>query len=95
MEEIKETAYDWTTRDSRGYFSTNQKREIRRMTGFAETRPDEVTILKEPATNGGYLIALVPKTWFRMKPPRKLALTEQQRESLSKRMKNINKESGR
>ena len=93
MEEIRETAYDWTTRDSRGYFSTNQKREIRKMTGFAETRPDEVTILKEPETNGGYLVALVPKAWFSMKPPRKLALTEQQRESLSKRMKNIKKKS--
>jgi len=91
MEEIRETAFDWTTRDSRGYFSTNMKSEIRRMANYANARPDEVTILKEPDTNGGYLVVLVPKTWFSVKPPRKLALTDKQRESLSKRMKNINK----
>lgn len=94
MEEIKETAYDWTTRDRRGYFSTNQKREIRRMTGFAETRPDEVTILKEPATNGGYLVALVPKTWFRMKPPRTRKLTDEQRVIISKRMSEMRNRKG-
>ena len=94
MEEIQETAYDWTTRDSRGYFSTNQKREIRRMTCFAETRPDEVTILKEPETNGGYLVALVPKAWFSMKPPRKRKLTDEQRAIISKRMSEMRKRKG-
>ena len=94
MEEIKETAYDWTTRDSRGYFSTNMKSQIRRMMNYAGARPEEVTIYRLPETNGGYLVALVPKTWFSIKPPRKLVLTEQRREFLSKRMRNINKKSG-
>lgn len=86
MEEIKETAYDWTTRDSRGYFSTNIKREILRMTNYADARPDEVAILKESETNGGYLVALVPKTWFSVKPPRKRNLSDEQRAIISKRM---------
>ena len=91
MEEIKEIGYDWTTRDTRGYFSTNMKREIQKMTDFADTRPDEVTIIKEPETNGGYLVALIPKTWFSVKPPRKRTLTDEQRAIISKRMSEIRK----
>jgi len=91
LEVIKEIGFYWTTRDTRGYFTTNMKREVRRMTGYADTRPDEVTIIKEPKTNGGYLVALVPKTWFSVKPPRKRTLTDEQRVIISKRMSEIRK----
>jgi hypothetical protein len=91
LEVIKEIGFDWTARDTRGYFTTNMKREVRRMTGFADTRPDEVTIIKDPKTNGGYLVALVPKAWFSVKPPRKRTLTDEQRVIISKRMLEIRK----
>ena len=94
MEEIKETAYDWTTRDSRGYFSTNMKSEIRRMLNYVSARPEEVTIFKLPETNGGYLVALVPKTWFSVRPPRKRKLTDEQRVIISKRMSEMRNRKG-
>ena len=58
MEQIREIGFDWTTRDSRGYYSTNMKSEIRKMTKYATTVPNEVTVIKEPDTNNGYLVAL-------------------------------------
>ena len=94
MEEIRETSYDWTTRDSRGYFSTNMKSEIRKMLNYASARPEEVTIFKMPEMNGGYLVTLVPKTWFSVKPPRKRKLTDEQRVIISKRMSEMRKSKG-
>lgn len=94
MEQIREIGFDWTTRDSRGYYSTNMKSEIRKMTKYATTVPNEVTVIKEPDTNNGYLVALVPKSWFRIKPPRKRVLSDEQRLIMRKRMEETRKNKG-
>lgn len=94
MEQIREIGFDWTTRDERAYFSTNVKSEIRKMTKYATTVPDEVTVIKDPETNGGYLVASVPKSWFRIKPPCKRMLSEEQRLIMRKRMEETRKNKG-
>ena len=91
MEQIKETAFDWTSRDARGYWTSNEQSVIRKITDYANKRPDEVTILKTPEVNGGYIMALVPKKWMNVKPPRKRELTDEQREVVTKRMAEIRK----
>lgn len=91
MEQIKETAFDWTSRDERGYWTSNEQRVIRKIISYAEARPDEVIILKTPQTNGGYIMASVPKKWMNVKPPRKRDLTSEQREVITKRMAEIRK----
>ena len=91
MEQTKETAFDWTSRDSRAYVTSNEKSMIRQMINYASTRPGEVTIIKEPQTNGGYLMAQVPKSWGKIKPPRKRELTDEQRKIITKRMAEIKK----
>ena len=91
MEQIKETAFDKTSRDECGYWSSNEQSEIRRIIRYAEERPDEVKILKTPETNGGYIMASAPKKWMNVKPPRKRELTDEQREVITKRMAEIRK----
>ena len=85
MEQIKETAFDWTSRDERGYWTSNEQSVIRRIINYANERPEEVTIIKTPEINGGYLMAKIPKTWMSVKPPNKKNLTPEQREDIRKR----------
>lgn len=94
MEQIREIGFNWTARDKRGYFSTNVKSEIQRMTDYANAMPDEVSILKDPETNGGYLVVSIPKSWFRVKSPQRRVLTDEQKEIISKRMLEIRKRRG-
>jgi hypothetical protein len=88
MEHIKETAFDWTSRDERGYWTSNEAHIIRRIKRYAEERPDDVTILVYPEKNGGYILASAPKPWMSVKPPRKVTLSEKQREAMAKNLKN-------
>lgn len=94
MEQIKETAFDWTSRDKRGYFTSNEQALIQKMMLYGETRPEEVTIIKTPETNGGYLMAKIPKTWMSVKPPHKKNLTVEQREDIRKRLAESKKNAG-
>lgn len=87
MEQIKETAFDWTSRESRGYVTSNEKSMIQKIVNYANTRPTEVTIIKEPQNNGGYLMARVPKSWGKITPPRKRTVSEEQRAVLVNRLR--------
>jgi len=86
MEQIKETAFDWTSRDERGYWTSNERSVISKINSYFNERPDEVTIIKTPETNGGYIMAKVPKSWMHVKPPNKKNLTAEQREDIRKRL---------
>lgn len=86
MEQIRETAFDWTSRGEHGYFTSNEKNVIRKMLNYVATRPGEVTIIKAPETNGGYLLARVPKSWMKIKPPSKRELTDEQRATIGEKL---------
>ena len=95
MENLRETAFDWTTRDEKGFFTSNESKWIKKIEEYASEHPNEVTILQQPHKNGGYLMASIPKSWIRIKPPNKKNLTDEQREVLRKRLEKTRITKGR
>lgn len=87
MNDINETCYEQTAERETGVVSTNERKWINKLTKLAEAHPNEVHIMKLPEENYGALLIAVPKTWFKISPPRQRTLSEEQRAVLSERLK--------
>ena len=71
------------------YFSSDEMRWINRIHKLKKTNPDEVEIIKEPEDNDGCIYCRVPPTWLAIQPPRKINMSEEQREASRARMKEM------
>lgn len=89
MNDIKETAWDWYGDEKTATMCSNEASWIKKLTALAEQYPNDVEIRKMPEDNGGVILVSLPKKWFKIKPPAKRTLTDEQREALSERMKRI------
>lgn len=83
-----ETCYDCTDREV-GYFSSDEKRFINKVRKLKEKYPEQVKIIAEPENNDGCIYCTLPVEWFTIRVPVKRVLTDEQREELSTRMKNL------
>lgn len=72
------------------YFT--QRRFISRMKELAREHPEECEICEE--NRDGSIVARFPSSWVKISPPRKLDLTDEQRESLRERGKALLKYQG-
>jgi len=86
-----ETCFNYCEID-KGFFSSNEKRWITKVTKLAEQYPDECQILKQPESNEGFIYAKLPTKWLKIGPPRKVEMTDEQKAELSERMRKIRKE---
>lgn len=87
MNDINETCYEQTADRKTGVVSTNERKWINKLIKLAEAHPNDVHIMKRPEENCGALLIAVPKTWFKISPPRQRTLSEEQRAVLSERLK--------
>lgn len=81
-----ETCFDYTERGT-GYFSSDERKYVIKIRKLKEQYPDKVRIIAEPENNDGCIYAEIPVSWFHIRVPKKLNLTEEQRQELSERMK--------
>lgn len=89
MNDVKETAWDWYSDEKKATMCSNETSWIKRLTALAGQYPEDVVIRKTPEDNCGVILVSLPKKWFKIKPPTKRTLTDEQRATLSKRMKCI------
>ena len=80
-----ETCFNYCDKEH-GYFSSDERRYITKIHKLAEKYPEQVRIIAEPENNDGCIYAELPTSWLKIQPPRKLDLTDEQREELSVRM---------
>lgn len=85
-----ETCFNYTEKEH-GYFSSDERKFISKIRKLKEQYPDEVRIIAEPEENDGCIYAELPTAWFTIRVPRKIDLTDEQRQILSERMKRISK----
>lgn len=78
--------YDMYKNNHVGWFSSNEVRWINRIRKLKEQFPDQVIIRKEPDNNDNCIYVSVPQEWLKIIPPRKLNLTDDQREQLKVRL---------
>jgi len=68
------------------FVSSDQRRIINKVLKLKEKRPQEVELLELPETNDGCIYAKMPAAWFQIAPPRKVELTEEQRQERAERL---------
>lgn len=85
-----DTSFSYTDRD-KGAFSSDEWKWINRIRKLKQEYPDEVRIDHEPEKNDGCICAMIPVSWFRIAPPRKVEMTEERKRALSEQMKSFTK----
>lgn len=70
---------------------TNERKFVNKIMAYAEQYPDDVKIIK--TNEDGYIYFHVPTNWFKfIGPPKKINLTEEQREARAERMRKLAKD---
>ena len=85
-----ETCFNYCNKD-KGFFSSDERKFITKVRKLKEKYPDEVQIIRQPEENDGCIYCSMPVSWFNVRPPKKMNLTEEQRQNMSDRMKRISK----
>lgn len=68
------------------YMSSDERRWINRIRSLAKQYPDECLILKQPEDNGGFIYSKFPQQWARVNPPRRVNMTDEQRDKCRERL---------
>ena len=69
------------------HVSTDEMKWKNRIEQWAKEYPEECKITVRPENNDGCMCAKMPASWFRMRPPIKRNLTDEQREAMADRMR--------
>jgi hypothetical protein len=88
MADFNETACDYYSCDKHATFCSSETKWINKIRKLKEQYPDDVEITVQPEDNQGMILAHIPKSWFKISPPRKVNYTEEQRAAMAERMKN-------
>ena len=80
-----ETAINYLGDNETAYFSSNEKKWVKRIFELKEKYDQEVTIRVMPKDNDGCICACVPKSWFKISPPRKIELSDEERQRRTER----------
>lgn len=87
MQEVRETIYEHQSGESVFTVSTQERAFISMLRKLKERRPEEVEIIAE--NSDGSLVAKLPVTWMKIRPPRTVNMSEEQRAAASERMRKI------
>lgn len=93
MADLIETCVEYITVDSYATFCSGERKWINKILKLKAQYPNEVDIITPPEQNGGIILSHIPKSWLKVSPPRKVNMTEEQREAAAERMKNLRKNS--
>ena len=86
MADFKETSIDYLSCDNYATFCSSEPKWINKILKLKESHPDAVDIRELPENNQGMILAHVPKSWFKLAPPAKRNMTDEQREAAAKRL---------
>ena len=83
-----ETCFNYTDKEH-GFFSSDERKFITKVRKLKEKYPEQVHVIAEPENNDGCIYCELPTEWFRIQPPVKRILTDEQRKKMSERMRMI------
>lgn len=86
MADFKETSFDYLDVDDFAVFCTSERKWVNKILNLKELHPDDIEITTYPENNNGYIVAQVPKSYFKLSPPRTREMTDEQREAAAKRL---------
>ena len=86
MAELKDTCVSYTNEDEHAFFSSSETKWINKITKLQQEHPDKVKIVYTPEENHGMIYAHIPKSWFKISPPRQVNYTDEQRAAMAERL---------
>lgn len=86
-----ETCFNYTDGSNMAYFSSDERKWINRIHKWAEERPDEVRIEKEPDENDRCIYARVPASWLKVRYPKKMNFTEEHLNALTEQVRTLSR----
>lgn len=89
MKDFHETALNYLAEDEHLTFCTCEKKWINRINKLKEEYPDDVDITDYPESNHGYMVVHLPKSWFTIRVPRKVELSEEEKQRRSERLRSL------
>lgn len=81
--DYKETAFDYLSCDTNATFFTTEAKWIRKIKSLQTTYPNLIITINETPDS---ILVHLPKSWMKISPPRKMNLTEEQRQAARDRM---------
>ena len=85
FERSNENVIEWLTGEKRILLTFNQQKHVNLLKRLAKDYPEEVDI---ELNVDGSVFGHVPVNWLRISPPRKVELTEEEKEQFKERMAN-------
>lgn len=83
---MTETAFGYLQSDDHAWLSTDERKWVTWAKKMAKEYPDEVQIKSE--FKDGTITVAIPKSWFKLSPPKKIFLTEEERNRRAERLRN-------
>lgn len=83
-----ETCFNYCDKDV-AFFSSDERKWINKIHKLKKEHPDEITIIREPEVNDGCIYARVPTFILNLNFPRRVVLTEEQRQERAARLQAI------
>ena len=89
MKDYHETALNYLVEDEHLTFCTCERKWINKIHSLAEQYPNKVEITDEPESNHGYMVVHLPKSWFTIRVPHKIELSEEEKQRRSERLRSL------
>ena len=86
MVDLKETCCEFLNVDKHATFCSSETKWINKIIQLKEQYPDDIHIQVYPEDNQGMILAHIPKSFFKLNPPRKRNMTEEQRQAIAERL---------
>jgi len=84
---VNENVVEWIRNETKAYVTFSQGSMVTKIKKLAEKFPDECKIISE--NNGEAIYASIPRKWVKITPPRQVEMTDERREELSERFRQM------
>ena len=92
--DFRETGIEYISCDDHATFFSSETKWINKLLSLKENNPDLIQITHYPEENDGAIVAHVPKSWLKISPPKKMSLTDEQRNAAKERLAEARKKKG-
>lgn len=69
----------------KAFFSSDERKWINRINKLIEEYPDDIRVIARPETNDGCIYVELPAEWLKIRPKKKIEMTEEEKDILRER----------
>lgn len=89
--DLRETSIEYLSCNDYATLYSSEAKWMRKIKQLQSDYPDSVQIMNETSES---MVVHIPKSWFKVTPPRKMTLTDEQRAAAAERMTKARQKKG-